>query len=72
LPSKGPLSIQTSCMRNEVDARKETHRLLYRARRGLHRCFADDARFGAAFRIELAGVSWFGSEQAWNLKECEE
>jgi hypothetical protein len=71
LLSKDPLSIRTSCMRNEVDARKETHRLLCRAQQGWHKCSAGDARFGAAFHIGGAEESWFELVQAWNLKECE-
>jgi len=51
LLSKDPLSIEMSCTRNEVDARKETHRLLCRAQQDLHRCSVGDALFGAAFHI---------------------
>jgi hypothetical protein len=72
LLSKDPLSIRTSYRRNEVDARKEIHRLLCRAQQDLHRYFAVDAQFGAACHTEWVEESWFESVQAWNLKECEE
>jgi hypothetical protein len=57
LLSKDPLSIRMNYMRNEVDDQKEIHRLLCRAQQDLHRYFADDARFGAAYHTDLAEES---------------
>jgi hypothetical protein len=57
LLSKDPLSIRTNCMRNGVDAQKEIHRQLCRAQQDLHRYFAGDARFEAAYYIDWAEES---------------
>lgn len=57
LPSKDPQNIRKRYTRNEVDAQKETHRLLYRAQQDLHRCSAGDARIEPAFHIGWAEES---------------
>jgi len=51
-------------MQNGVDARREIHRLLCRARQDLYRYFAGDARFVAAYHTEWAEESWFEWVQA--------
>jgi hypothetical protein len=70
--NRDPLNRRKSCTPNEVDERKEIHRQLCRAQLDLHRCFAVDGLFGAAFHSVVAEENWFELVQAWNLREYEE